>query len=67
MKLLHTSDWHLGMLLRSGKTYQADQRYAIDKICEIAKDEKIDGILLAGDIFDKSIASQEGDYSFTTM
>ena len=60
MKLLHTSDWHLGMLLRSGKTYQADQRFAIDKICEIAKAEKIDGILLAGDIFDKSIASQEG-------
>lgn len=60
MKLLHTSDWHLGMLLRSGRTYYDDQKYAIDKICKIASEEKVDGILLAGDVFDKSIASQEG-------
>ena len=60
MRILHTSDWHLGMLLRSGRTYYDDQKYAIDKICEIASEEKVDGILLAGDVFDKSIASQEG-------
>ncbi len=59
MKLLHTSDWHLGMTFKSGLTYREDQRFFIDKICEIAINEKVDGILLAGDVFDKSIASQD--------
>ncbi|MBR5408123.1 MAG: exonuclease SbcCD subunit D [Lachnospiraceae bacterium] len=59
MKFLHTSDWHLGMPLPGGRSYAADQRYAIDKICRIATDEQVDGILLSGDVFDKSIASSE--------
>ncbi|MBO5610102.1 MAG: exonuclease SbcCD subunit D [Eubacterium sp.] len=59
MRFLHTSDWHLGMTFRGGMSFESDQKYAIDKICKIAEDEKVDGILLAGDIFDKSIASQD--------
>lgn len=59
MKFLHTSDWHLGMTFRGGVSYAVDQKYAIEKICKIAVDEKVDGILLAGDVFDKSIASNE--------
>lgn len=59
MKFLHTSDWHLGMAFRGGVSYAADQRYAIEKICQTAVDEKVDGILLSGDVFDKSIASAE--------
>ena len=59
MKFLHTSDWHLGMTFRGDISYREDQEYAIRQICRIAVDEKVDGILLAGDIFDKSIASQE--------
>ncbi|MCR5590527.1 MAG: exonuclease SbcCD subunit D [Lachnospiraceae bacterium] len=60
MKFLHTSDWHLGMAFRGGVSYADDQKHVIKKICEIATDEKVDGILLAGDVFDKSIASPEG-------
>ncbi len=59
MKFLHTSDWHLGMTFRGGVSYAADQRYVIGQICSIAEREKVDGILLAGDVFDKSIASPE--------
>ncbi len=59
MKFLHTSDWHLGMTFRGGVSFAADQRFAIEKICETAVEEKVDGILLAGDVFDKSIASSE--------
>jgi len=59
MKLLHTSDWHLGMSYRNGATYAMDQRFFIDRICKIAIENKVDGIMIAGDIFDKSIASQE--------
>ena len=57
MRLLHTSDWHLGMTFRGGISYKTDQEFAIQKICEIALAEKVDGILLAGDVFDKSIAT----------
>jgi exonuclease SbcD len=59
MKLLHTSDWHLGMTFRNGTSYEKDQRFVIDNICKIAVEEKVEGILLAGDVFDKSIASRE--------
>jgi len=59
MRFLHTSDWHLGMTFRGGVSYALDQKYVIEKICQIAVDEKVDGILLAGDVFDKSIASTE--------
>jgi DNA repair protein SbcD/Mre11 len=59
MKFLHTSDWHLGMTFRGGVSYREDQKFAINRICQIAVEEKVDGIFLAGDVFDKSIASQE--------
>ena len=59
MKFLHTSDWHLGMTWRGGISYRKDQEFMIEQICRIAAEEQVDGILLAGDIFDKSIASQE--------
>ena len=59
MRFLHTSDWHLGMTYRGGISYADDQRYAIDGICAAAEDEGVDGILIAGDIFDKSVSSQE--------
>lgn len=59
MKLLHTSDWHLGMTFRGGVSYWLDQKYVINEICKIAVEEDVDGIIIAGDVFDKSIASQE--------
>lgn len=59
MRLLHTSDWHLGMSFRSGITYVDDQKHFINEICHIATQNKVDGILIAGDVFDKSIASQD--------
>lgn len=59
MILLHTSDWHLGMMFRGGLSYGEDQRNFIREICRIAKEEGAEGILLAGDVFDKGIASQE--------
>ncbi|MCR4907256.1 MAG: exonuclease SbcCD subunit D [Lachnospiraceae bacterium] len=59
MKFLHTSDWHLGLTFRGGMTYAEDQKYAIEGICRIAEEKKTDGILLSGDVFDRSIASPE--------
>ena len=59
MKLLHTSDWHLGMTMRGSVSYITDQRFFAERICEIAVNEGVSGILIAGDVFDKGIASQE--------
>nr|MCR4591479.1 exonuclease subunit SbcD [Lachnospiraceae bacterium] len=59
MRLLHTSDWHLGMTFRGGITFAPDQKYAIDNIIRIAREEKAEGILISGDVFDKSIAGPE--------
>ncbi|MBR2187305.1 MAG: exonuclease SbcCD subunit D [Lachnospiraceae bacterium] len=59
MKLIHTSDWHLGMTLRGGSGYEADQRAFIEEIIKITVREKAEGIIIAGDVFDKSVASRE--------
>lgn len=58
MKLLHTSDWHLGMSFR-GVNIQEDQEYFLEQIYHVIVGEKVDGILLAGDVFDRSVASAE--------
>lgn len=59
MKFLHTSDWHLGMTFRNGVSLIQDQTFFINEIGKIAVQNKVDGILIAGDVFDKSIASNE--------
>lgn len=59
MKLLHTSDWHLGITYSGGISFEEDQRYTLDSLLEIIKNENVEGVLIAGDVFDKSIVSQE--------
>lgn len=59
MKLLHTSDWHLGKMI-FGRSLLQDQEAFIKQIfLPIVKAEKPDCILLAGDIFDRQIAPVE--------
>ena len=63
MKLLHTSDWHLGKRLY-GKSRLAEQREVLDEIAEICKREKIDVMLLAGDVFDTFVPVAEAEELF---
>lgn len=58
MKILHTSDWHLGRL-NSNRSMYEDQKYFIDAICDIIVQENISAVLIAGDIYDRSIASPD--------
>ncbi|MDD3926642.1 MAG: exonuclease subunit SbcD [bacterium] len=51
MKILHTSDWHLGRTLE-GHSRLEEQSAFIDELCGIVSAEKIDLLLIAGDIFD---------------
>ena len=58
MKLLHIGDLHLGRSLNEFSLIE-DQRYMLDQIAEIAAREQVQGILIAGDVYDKSIPSEE--------
>ena len=51
MKLLHTSDWHLGKYLNNFPRH-TEQEEVLQEICEIADREKVNAILVAGDLFD---------------
>jgi len=51
MKLLHTSDWHLGKRLEDFSRLE-EQQAVLQEICEIAEHEQVDAIIVAGDLFD---------------
>lgn len=51
MKILHSSDWHLGKKLDNFSRH-TEQLEVLEEICEIADFERVDLILIAGDIFD---------------
>jgi len=51
LRILHTSDWHLGRPLE-GRSRQEEQEQFIDEICHIADEQAVHLVLIAGDIFD---------------
>ena len=56
MIFLHTSDWHLGAT-EGEYDLGTDQRFFIDEICRIIQERQVDAVLLAGDVYDRSVAS----------
>lgn len=58
MKLLHLSDLHLGKRVNEFSMLE-DQKYILAQILSIAGEERADGILLAGDIYDRQVPSAE--------
>ncbi len=66
MKLLHTADWHIGRTL-NGYSLLDEQKYAFKQILQIAKDEKVDGIVVAGDIYDRAIPSTDAITTLNEM
>lgn len=51
MKILHTSDWHIGK--RLGSVYRLqEQEQVLAEICEIAHAQSVDAVVIAGDLFD---------------
>lgn len=58
MKLLHTSDWHLG--ITAGKRSLApDQRFFFNQLYEIIERENIGAVLLSGDVYDSSVTNAD--------
>lgn len=58
MKLIHLSDLHLGKRVNEFSMIE-DQAYILKKILGIVRAEEPDGVLIAGDVYDKSIPSVE--------
>ena len=58
MKLFHLSDLHLGKRVNEYSMLE-DQKYILKKILFIIDEEKPDGVILAGDIYDKSVPAAE--------
>jgi len=58
MKFIHTADWHLGKIVH-GVHMTDDQRYIMEEFINIIKEEKPDAVVIAGDLYDKSISPTE--------
>lgn len=58
MRILHTSDWHLGRIFY-GIYLTDDQAYLLDRFIELVKDAKPDAIIISGDIYDRSVPPVE--------
>ncbi|MBQ7643101.1 MAG: exonuclease subunit SbcD [Clostridia bacterium] len=63
MKFLHTSDLHIGKKL-DGKSRIDEQAQVLSEIVGICEAEKVDVVLLAGDVFDTFIPSAEAEELF---
>lgn len=58
MKLIHLSDLHLGKRVNEFSMLE-DQQYILTEILQIIDREKPDGVMIAGDVYDKSVPSAE--------
>jgi exonuclease SbcD len=54
MRFLHTSDWHLGRSLHRADLRQAQAAF-LDHLVETARSERVDAVLIAGDVYDRAI------------
>lgn len=58
MKILHTADWHLGKKLGDFDRIH-EQKAVLNEICQIADQENVDAVLIAGDLYDTFSPSNE--------
>ena len=58
MKFIHLSDLHLGKRVNEYSMLE-DQEYILKKIINIVDAEKPDGVIIAGDVYDKSVPAAE--------
>ncbi len=63
MKILHTSDLHIGKKL-IGKDRYDEYRAVLKEICSICADEQVELVIIAGDVFDSYTPSAEAEQIF---
>ena len=59
MKFLHLSDLHIGIRVNE-MSMLPDQEHILAQIIDIAAEEKPDAVIIAGDIYDKTVPPAEG-------
>ena len=58
MRLIHLSDLHIGKRVNDFSMYE-DQEYVLKQVIDVIKNNNIDGVIIAGDIYDKAVAPAE--------
>ena len=58
MRFIHTADWHLGKSLKNQFLID-DQKYILERFLEIVDEQKVDAIIIAGDIYDRNVPPEE--------
>ncbi|MEU3574622.1 exonuclease SbcCD subunit D [Kitasatospora sp. NPDC036755] len=58
MRLLHTSDWHLGRSFHRESLHDA-QRAFLDHLVDVVRSEGVDAVLVAGDVYDRALPGLE--------
>ncbi len=54
MKFIHTSDWHIGRQFHNMSLLD-DQRHVLEQVIEHIKNQSVDAVIIAGDIYDRSV------------
>ncbi|MDO8362444.1 MAG: exonuclease subunit SbcD [Actinomycetota bacterium] len=60
MKLLHTSDWHVGKQIR-GNSRAAEHRAVLAEMVQVAEREQVDLVVVAGDLWDTAAPTPEAE------
>lgn len=58
MRLLHTSDWHLGRTFH-GQSLLADQEAVLEALVDLAIEHRVQAVLISGDIYDRAVPAPE--------
>ncbi len=70
MKFLHISDLHIGKVV-NGFSMLKEQKFALEQVMSVAEKEQVDGVIIAGDVYDRSIPTGEAvallDYFLTSL
>jgi exonuclease SbcD len=60
MRILHTGDWHIGRTIR-GRSRLDEFAAALDQVVEVAVDQQVDAVLVAGDVYDQRAVTPDAD------
>jgi len=58
MRVLHTSDWHMGRMFH-GRDLLADQEAVLGALADLVADERVDLVVVSGDLYDRAVPSGE--------
>lgn len=58
MKIIHTSDWHIGKIVNEFSMIE-DQKYILNRLIDLIEKEKPEVLIIAGDVYDRSIPPVE--------